>query len=183
MKRDYTTGIQSGISMFIGEEVENTPAKGMRTLFVVGVQDPLELGLVLQKENDLVSESEKIKHIYFGANQSFKTNGINDFENWNKWEEMIKPFLKLNLWCTLDLDVSEVEGLLESGLCEYDQFIPQISVKIPYLQQLNYNATIKIDDKDFKATNPGVWCMPLNEMLKRDYYTNWTLYGKDKVIK
>ena len=179
MKRDYTTGTQSGISMFVGEEVENTPAKGMRTLFVVGVQDIPEIENMIRSENKL----GKIEHIYFGANQSFKSNGVNDFETWVKWEGMIKTYLNMNFWCTLDIDVSEVEGLIESGLCEYMQFIPQISVKIPYLQQLNYNATIKIDDKDFKASNHGVWCMPLHELLKKDYYTNWTLYSKDKVIK
>ena len=33
-----------------------------------------------------------------------------------------------------------------------------ISVLLPYIdQQWNYNACIKIDDKDFKASNPGVW--------------------------
>ena len=86
-------------------------------------------------------------------------------------------------WCTLDLDVSETEGLLESGLVEKRQFIPQISVKLPYLQQLGYNATIKIDDKDFKATTPGVWCHNLHDLLGRDKFTSWDQYGKDEIIK
>jgi hypothetical protein len=88
-----------------------------------------------------------------------------------------------DLWCTLDFDVSEVEGLLESGLTEKRQFIPQISVKLPYLQQLGYNATIKLDDKDFKATNHGVWCHNLHDLLDRNKFTSWDQYGKDEIIK
>lgn len=175
MNRDYDTGAASNISLFVGTEIENTPAKGMTTLFVVGVQPIDELETII-KDNF-------VKHIYFGANQSFKTNGINDFKTWSLWEIMIHHFLEEDFWCTLDFDIREYEGVLESGLCEHRKFIPQISIKLPYLQQLNYNATIKLDDKDFKATNPGVWCLPLNELLSRKYFTDWDLYGKDKIIK
>ena len=93
---------------------------------------------------------------------------------------MLKP--KQHLRVTLDIDVSCVEGLLESGLTEQMTFIPMISVKLPYLQQLGYNATIKIDDIDFNATNPGVWCITLNELTKRKYFTDWNQYKKDQVI-
>jgi hypothetical protein len=58
----------------------------------------------------------------------------------------------------LILDVAQAEGLLESALVEFHNFIPMISVKLPYIKQFGYNATIKLDDKDFAATNPGVWC-------------------------
>ena len=39
MKRDYTTGQEQNVDFFTGVEVEHTPAFGLRTLFVVGVQD------------------------------------------------------------------------------------------------------------------------------------------------
>jgi len=160
---------------FIGTEIEKTPAYGMKTLFVVGVHDD-QIITTMAQNNDCT-------HIYFGANQSFKTDGVNDAENWRMWEDMIYVCLEQGYWCTLDLDVREVEGLLESGLVEKQQFIPQISVKLPYLQQLGYNATIKIDDKDFKATNPGVWCHNLHDLLGRDRFTSWDQYGKDEIIK
>ena len=175
MKRDYDSGIADSITFFTGIEIEKTPAYGMKTLFVVGVHDD-QIITTMAKNNDCT-------HIYFGANQSFKTDGINDAENWRMWEDMIYVCLEAGYWCTLDLDVSEVEGLLESGLVEKQQFIPQISVKLPYLQQLGYNATIKIDDKDFKATNPGVWCHNLHDLLGRDRFTSWDQYGKDEIIK
>ena len=175
MKRNYSTGIETSIEFFTGIEIEKTPAYGMKTLFVVGVHDD-QIITTMAKNNDCT-------HIYFGANQSFKTNGVNDAHSWRMWEDMIYVCLEEGYWCTLDLDVSEVEGLLESGLVEKQQFIPQISVKLPYLQQLGYNATIKIDDKDFKATNPGVWCHNLHDLLGRDRFTSWDQYGKDEIIK
>jgi len=175
MKRNYSTGVEQSIEFFTGIEIEKTPAYGMKTLFVVGIHDD-QVITTMAKNNDCT-------HIYFGANQSFKTDGVNDAENWRMWEDMIYVCLEQGYWCTLDLDVREVEGLLESGLVEKQQFIPQISVKLPYLQQLGYNATIKIDDKDFKATNPGVWCHNLHDLLGRDRFTSWDQYGKDEIIK
>jgi len=164
------------VSFFIGTEVEHTPAFGLRTLFVVGVQDPQ---IVLQEFNN-----NKCEHIYFGANQSFPALDINDINNWSEWEYMVKSCLeKIPNYCTLDLDVAQAEGLLESSLVEFDNFIPMISVKLPYIKQLGYNATLKIDDKDFAATNPGVWCHSLHDLQKREVFTDWSKYTKDKVIK
>jgi hypothetical protein len=174
MKRDYTSGVAEDVTFFIGTEIERTPAFGMRTLFVVGVHDE-QIIIGLAKNNDC-------KHIYFGANQSFPPLQVNDSAGWKPWEDMIKGCINADLWCTLDFDVAQAEGLLESGLTEYRRFIPQVSVKLPYLNQLGYNATIKIDDKDFEATNPGVWCIPLNKLTQQEYFTDWDQYGKDEVI-
>jgi hypothetical protein len=96
---------------------------------------------------------------------------------------MIDQCLDADLWCTLDFDVSVVQGVLEMPVIGHRRFIPQISVKIPYLTQLGYNATIKIDDIDFAATNPGVWCHRLNTLLDENKFTNWDQYGKDTIIK
>jgi hypothetical protein len=177
MKRNYNTGVEEAVTFFIGIEIEKTPAYGMKTLFVNGVNDPYVIMELARNSN--------CTHIYFGANQSFPRLEVNDAEQWRLWEDMIYVCLDAEdeFWCTLDFDVAQVEGLLESGLVEKRQFIPQISVKLPYLQQLGYNATIKIDDKDFKATNPGVWCHNLHDLLGRDKFTSWDQYGKDEIIK
>jgi len=176
MKRTYNTGESEAIEFFIGTEIERTPAYGMKTLFVVGVLH--SIGTILEK-----AEKNECRHIYFGANQSFPKLEINDSVAWRHWEILIEACLGANYWCTLDLDVAQAEGLLESGLTEYRRFIPQISVKLPYLQQLGYNATIKIDDKDFEASNPGVWCVPIGAITQRKYFTNWDEYSKDEIIK
>jgi len=183
MKRDYTDGSAEGITFFTGVEIEKTPAYGMKTLFVVGDHDPATVLHIANDTQSYLDESRRIRHIYFGANQSFPKLEINDAKGWQPWEYMIQSCLDEGYWCTLDLDIAQVEGLLESALVEHRQFIPQISVKLPYLQQLGYNATIKIDDKDFAASNPGVWCHSLHDLLDRNKFTSWDQYGKDEIIK
>ena len=175
MKREYTSGTSEEVTFFIGTEIERTPAYGMKTLFVVGVQDEQTI-VNIAKDNNC-------SHIYFGANQSFPSLDVNDFHSWRPWEDMIQYCIDAGFWCTLDFDVSQHEGVLESGLVEYRRFIPQISVKLPYLSQLGYKATIKIDDKGFEATNPGVWCVPIGAITQRKYFTNWDEYTKDEIIK
>lgn len=160
------------VTFFTGTEVEHTPAYGKKTLFVVGLQHP----------KDIAAKFAGCEHIYFGANMSFPKLDVNDAEEWHAWEGMVKFFLERDYLCTLDVDVSCVEGLLESGLTEYYNFIPMISVKLPYVQHLGYNATIKLDDTNFKGTNPGVWCHSLHNLLDRKVYTDWSQYTKDETL-
>jgi hypothetical protein len=56
--------------------------------------------------------------------------------------------------CTLDLDVGVVEDLLDGPLVEYNNFIPMLSVKLPYIKQLGYNATLKLDDMTLEQPIP-----------------------------
>ena len=84
--------------------------------------------------------------------------------------------------CTLDIDVACAEGLLEGPLTEYNNFIPMLSVKLPYIKQLGYNATLKLDDKDFRATNPGVWCHNIHDLQDRSVFTDWSKYTKDETL-
>jgi hypothetical protein len=96
---------------------------------------------------------------------------------------MIKAFLTAGKLCSLDIPISLAEAFLESPLIEYDNFIPQLRVPLPYVKLWNYNTMLKIDDRDFKATNPGVWCHSLHDLLDREKFTDWDKYGLDKVIK
>jgi hypothetical protein len=165
------------VRFFFGKEVEHTPAYDMDTLFVVGVQAVEDI------KDALARSTYETDHIYFGANMSFPNPPVNDFHAWNSWEDMICPFLEAGMWCTLDLDVNAVEGLTESRMIEYHHFIPMISVKLPYVKQLGYNATIKLDDRDFAATNPGVWCHSLHTLQNREVFTPWSKYTKDEIVK
>ncbi len=163
------------VSYFVGTEVEHSPAHGQRTLFVVGIQDSREVMDTALKQ--------ACSHIYFGANQSFPPLDTNDGDGWRPWERMIQDCLAGEFQCTLDLDVAQAEGLLESSLVEFHNFIPMLSVKLPYIRQFGYNTTLKIDDKDFKATNPGVWCHSLHDLQKRSRFTDWSKYTQDEVLK
>jgi hypothetical protein len=170
MKRDYSTGISEVAVFFIGTEVEHTPAYGKKTLFVTGVQ-PVD---------DIAKNLQGCEHIFFGANHSY--NPQNNLEH-QRWESMIRYFLEKDYLCSLDIPINQVEEFNDSGLCESDNFIPQIRVPIPYIKLWNYNTMLKIDDKDFKATNPGVWSHSLHTLMDRSKFTDWSQYKNDEIIK
>ena len=176
MKRDYTDGVSEAVNFFIGNEVEHTPAFGMRTLFVTGVHNEQVI------EHLLTEEDASIKHIFFGANHSFNPT-YNDYEGWKSWEDMITYFLDKGYLCSLDIPLSAVEEFNDGGLNDYDNFIPQIRVPIPYIKLWNYNTMLKIDDKDFKATNPGVWSHNLHDLKDRKKFTPWADYKNDIILK
>jgi hypothetical protein len=176
MNRDYATGKADDIVFFTGVEVERTPAYGKKTLFVTGVQDTETV--------ETYYNSHSCEHIFFGANQSFKPAIGKDLDpnEWDAWEDMIEYFLKKDILCSLDIPISHAEDFLEAGLVEYDCFIPQLSVSVPYLKLWNYNTMLKIDDKDFRATNPGVWCHSLHDLMDREKFTDWSEYTLDKPL-
>jgi hypothetical protein len=171
MNRDYENGVSETPTIFTGIEVEKTPAYGLQTLFVDGIQDTESIVHYYNEHN--------CKHIFFGANHSYHP----DERSIVLWDSYILEFVKEGYLCSLDIPIKHAEDFLESALIEYDNFIPQLRIPLPYVKQWNYNTMLKIDDKDFKATNPGVWCHSLHDLLDREKFTDWTKYGLDKVIK
>ena len=157
------------VKFFKGTEVERTPAFGKKTLFVVGIQ-PID---------SIIAHMHGEEHIFFGANHSFNPKTP---EEWRKWESMITYFLERGRLCTLDIPISAVEEFHEGGLCDYRNFIPQIRVSVPYTKLWNYNTMLKIDDKDFDATNPGVWCHSLHSLMSRETFTGWDDYEGDSKL-
>ena len=182
MQRDYDSGVANDVIFFIGTEVEHTPAYGMKTLFVTGVQPTDAIDSILNDQNSYSDISKHIKHIFFGANHSFNPV-YNDYAGWKQWDDMISYFLDKDYLCSLDIPLSAVEEFNDGGLNEYANFIPQIRVPIPYIKLWNYNTMLKIDDKDFKATNPGVWSHSLHTLLDRTKFTDWSQYRNDEIIK
>jgi len=170
MKRDYTTGETDDAVLFIGTEIERTPAYGMKTLFVVGHDHSVKM------LTD-ACESNGINHVYLGANHSFDGNDI------EAWDDLSKELIDAGLLVTLDFDVKYVLNVLEFTVSSDDRFIPQISVKIPYITLFNYNACVKIDDKDFRASNPGVWVHQLHDLMDRSRFNDWSKYGKDEIYQ
>jgi hypothetical protein len=157
------------VDFFKGVEVERTPAFGKKTLFVVGIQ-PID---------SIIAHIHGEEHIFFGANHSFNPQSPAE---WRAWESMIMYFLERGRLCTLDIPISAVEEFHEGGLCEYRNFIPQIRVSVPYTKLWNYNTMLKIDDKDFDATNPGVWCHSLHSLMSRETFTSWDDYKGDREL-
>ena len=155
---------------FTGYEVEHTICYGMKTLFVVGTP-ALEEILTKAKEKE-------VKHIYFGTSQSFNPKAMTHGE-YKAWDDVIFGCLKSDYWVSLDFGVEHIEGVIESGYSEYAKFVPMISVKLPYINQLNYNATLKLDDITWGKTNPGVWTHHLHSLMSKDKFTYWDQYTQD----
>jgi hypothetical protein len=161
---------------FIGTEVENSPAKDMLTLFVVGIQPTANILEIAVRNN--------IRHIYLGANMSLHGVANDDHNTWRECDRMMEALLEDSYidYITVDLEASQLEGFLESRMSEENRVIPMISVKLPYTKLLNYNTTIKIDDKGFNQTNPGVWCHSLHDLMDRKTFTPWSAYQGDNPV-
>lgn len=157
-------------NFFYGTEVEHTPAYGKYTLFVVGVQSTSDIAL------QLTAGAEPVEHIFFGANHSFDPQNNLD---WSRWESMVAAFLSRGYLCSLDIPITAVKDFNDTGLCEYRNFVPQIRVSVPYIRLWNYNTMLKIDDQDFDATNPGVWCHRLHTLQDPAVFTDWNAYNQD----
>lgn len=178
MEREYNNANKTNDAIFFtGVEVEKTPTCGMKTLFVVGIQ-PAKA--VIQTALQL-----NCKAIYFGANHSFDMPDKDQWDGWHPWEKMIKGVLADSalFWCSLDFDLEHMQSFLESGLAENIRMIPVVSVKMPYIEQLGYNAVIKIDDKGFNQTNPGVWCHSIQTATHPSAFTHWQDYNDDELIQ
>lgn len=161
------------VTYFVGTEVENTAMKGEKTLFVVGIQ-PVE-----DIERHAVNAG--VSHLYFGTSQSFHPQNQYDWANWN---DMITPLLVKGYWVTVDFGIEYLnDDYYDQRWDEYNTYIPMLSAKLRHIRKLNYNATLKIDDTTWGDTNPGVWCHPLNELMRRRVYTDWKDYVGDAPIE
>ena len=92
---------------------------------------------------------ENCKHILFGATYDPK-----DANEYIAWDNMIPSPFKGRILVNL-LDIPLLLQEFEGGLVEKDNFIPTL-VPVSYAKLWNYNTMLKIDDKDFKASHPGV---------------------------
>jgi hypothetical protein len=158
--------------MFVGPEVEHSPAFSKKTLFVVGEQ-PLQQIVKYAKEY-------KTPHIFMGANHSFDP-ALAEY-----WKLTITYLLDHGYWVTLDYPAHLHEFVLTMftpGVWQCRTFVPLLSVRIPNFETSSPNLTIKFDDVDFKATNRGVWCHHYHEVADSNRFTDWGDYGSDFVIE
>lgn len=158
---------RKNIVYFTGYEVEHTVCYGMFTLFVVGTPPADE---IIQ-----IAQDNKIEHIYFGTSQSFH-------ERTYQWDEVILACLKKNFWVTLDFGVEHITDINSSDYNQFEKFVPMISVKLPNIKRLNQNATLKLDDTTWGATNTGVWTHQIQNLMTDQTYTDWSKYTQDQNI-
>ena len=172
MDRIYSQGKTDNAKYFVANEVEQTPAYGMRTLFVVGLQIAEEIVELARKFN--------CHNIYFGTGTTFLPNSEEEVA---EWDYVISQVIAQDFWATLDFDSNLAHYVHSMTVSKHRRFIPMISVKVDNFRGFNYNATLKLDDVDFDSTNPGVWCWSLSDLLVRDHFTDWEEYRDDTIIE
>jgi hypothetical protein len=167
----------TSVTYFTGVEIEHTSAYNKRTLFVVGAQSAENVICVARKQN--------VDHIRLGAKQSFMLSELpyGTEQEQSTWDNLVFALLKENFWVTLDIDIKYITFVEESGYAEYRRFIPMISAKLPYINQLGYNACLKIDDTDSNASNPGVWVHRIHTLMDPKVFTEWDQYTSDNIIE
>jgi len=168
----------NNVAFFIGPEVEKTPAFAKRTLFVVGRQGSADI----EKQ----ARDNKTPHIFMGANHSFDIDPRHPDDTVKVyWDKTITALLDKGFWVTLDYEAHLHEmmlTMLNPGIWQSRLFVPLLSVRIPKIESSSPNLTVKIDDVDFKATNPGVWCMHFKEVTDSNRFTDWNEYESDSVL-
>ena len=163
----------NNVKFFVGSEVEHTPAYAKKTLFVVGIQDAAEI--------ERMAREQKTPHIFLGANHSFE----GEFESTKQHEKLIHALLDRGFWVTLEYPAHKHDVMLKvlnAGIWQCRNFVPLLRVQIPKIENSSINLTVKIDDIDFNATNPGVWCMHYRELTDSNRFTGWIDYEADSII-
>ncbi len=184
---DFVRKGHEDVQFFVGPEIEQTPAFGKKTLFVVGLQDTD----VVEK----IAREHKTPHIFLSANRSFDGLTLEDgtyvvvhssgTSAASAWEAQIHALLDKGFMVSLDYPAHKhdmVLKVLNAGIWQSRNFVPILSVAVPHVSTSSKNLTIKIDDINFRATNPGVWCMHHSEVTDSNRFTDWNEYIGDEII-
>lgn len=170
MDRIYNTGKSNSVSVFVGTEVEKTPAYGLKTLFLATNQLTLNEIIALAEEH-------AVDAVYYGANRVFQLH----FKNQNT---DIEKLCNMGYKVTVDYQHrlhTEVKKQFKN-VWLHKNFIPFCSVILPDIIE-DDNLYIKIDDADFDASNPGVWAWGIKDLCNWDNYTPWEDYTSDTPVK
>lgn len=172
----------SHANFFVNRELEQTPAYGMQTLFVIGVQSI----------EDILKYARKyeVQNVYFGTGTTFHPDTDVKFKLYNDldealvpWINMIEAVLEEGYFATLDFDFKYINMVNQYDFSVHKNFIPMISLKAMAWDEMNYNTTIKLDDVDFDHSAMGVWCHRLPELLQDQKLTRWHEYAGDFLIR
>lgn len=171
MDRDYKDGFfgDDEVKVFVGPEVEHTPAFGKTTLFLATNQ----LTYVQIKE---LCDLHDCEAVYFGANRTYVNNIANQ-------PLQIDRLLDDGLFVTIDYPYAMHDAVKErfTAVWQHERFVPFCSVIFSKSDE-DTQLCFKIDDVDFKSTNPGVWTQSMSDFKKQAGYTDWSKYKQDKIV-
>jgi len=171
MERFYTNGFFANdeVKVFVGTEIEHTPAHGEKTLFLATNE------LTTDQIVDL-AELNACEAIYYGANRKYMHNHGTQLAQ-------ITKLLDIGYYVTVDYQYSIHEQVKEKfrSVWNREKFIPFCSIIFPKSED-DDNLCIKVDDVDFNKTNPGVWTMTMNHFKQTAGFTGWNEYKSDQPL-
>jgi len=169
MKRQFDT--DKDVVYYVGVNVENTLAYGHTTLFLNEMR-PAKMIIDIARDRDC-------SHIYIGANGTFKPKTDGD---WKAYDELVECLTEAKFLVTMEHNLTQSAWFLDSCFADNNMVIPVLTVEIPYIAQYGNQACLKITDKSFDETNPGVWVHSYNDMTSTESFTHWSKYNEDKPI-
>ena len=168
MKRKYQDGEHNDVVYYIGTNVEKTLAYGMKTLFLTQIRPP--------KMVADIAEDRECTHVYIGPGGTFRPSTK---EHWQQYDEIVEYLTEHDYMVSIEHNLTQSQWFLESGYAENNMVIPVLSVAVPFIAQYGNNACLKIYDKGFNETNPGVWVHSYNDITKTEAFTHWNEYRDD----
>lgn len=168
-------------TVFTGVEVENTPFKGLETLFVAyHLKTPEKF---LQRVyHDLADRDTP--HVYLGANQLYARKAF--------WSEQLDCLLKVvprlveeELCVTLDLPAAVYTRLVSrhAGIAEvFASTATCLLLSVPVSgANVMPNISLKLDDAaGVNGPNTGVWTTTKRDIELSGGFTPWSAYSEDK---
>ena len=142
-------------SAWVGIETSNSPARGMVTLYLVGLPPRPRITNIIdeaQEHNDVLQLGRPLSHVHLGCSASY--DGLNT----EAWVEAVLRFLAEGFWCSLEMSATFLPLIGKSGLFRHSKFIPLVRVTVPRKTSLGYNATILITNGEqaWSTSLPGV---------------------------
>lgn len=144
----------------VGPEIEHTPVFSSKTLFVNGIRSVSQMLEFAEKDH--------CKHICLGAFDSFQKN--------KKWNEIISQLLNAELHVSLHYPADADDFLLEALTADvwgHPYFIPVIVISMSGVADRSKNLMLKVGDGYQPESNPGVWTIPMREVLDSNRFTPW----------
>lgn len=169
MLRNYQTGETDTAKIFVGKEIEHTPAFGKTTLFLATNQLTTDQILQLVKEN-------QCEAVYYGANRMYAHNIDQTFQ--------MQKLIEAGLFVTVDYPYAIHKAVKQkfSRIWTHEKFIPFCSIVFEDAED-GSNLSFKIDDVDFNATNSAVWSSTMSKYMSTAGTTKWEEYKQDKILE
>ena len=172
MERHYINGTfdNNQVKTFVGKEIEHTQAYGKTTLFLATNQ------LTTEQISDL-AKANNCEAIYFGANRMYRHNLYFQVNQ-------IQKLLNEGFYVTVDYPYTMHNAVKQKFMSVWsaEKFIPFCSIIFENSEE-DKQLCFKIDDRDFQATNKGVWSTTMEKFKQQAGYTSWEEYKSDAPLE